>query len=698
MARTRVTRRELRQQRKAAWALFERSRLRQWIVLVVAAKVAAIVLFFDTAGLDAFDLPKSLVSRVFAAALVGLLATAVLRYGHEIVPRTRLHLAVAAVAVAWLASAAAAENTYVAVFGERDRYLGLTFLADMLVLYAAVAVAFRASRDWETLLVGAGAATAASLAYGGVQALGLDWNKWQLDTQGRPFSTFGHPDMFGQYLSVAFAAAIGAAVAAAPRDGARRVAATVAALLILAGMAVVATRASALGVAAAVVLAGALAIRLRRVARPDARTLALGAIVVVALAAVALVSPLGSRLRATASGYAVQDRVAIYENAVAAIRDRPVLGWGPDAFAVAYPRYQQPREIGLRGIDSFSTSAHDWPLQAAVTTGIVGLAALLALVAGAVVLLWRRSLERAPAVAAPLLVTAVAYWASGLVSPNALAVDWIPWTVFGGAAALGGTRVPEKEGRRRFAVPGYVLASAATVVGLVLVYPPFAADREALQAQLSLSAGNAAQALPRAEAAVGSDGGRARYWSILGAADQLAQRWRAAADAHGESARRAPYVANYWVNVARSRAGQAASGDDKANAVAAALAAAQRAVETSPYEPTPHVTRAQIASELAGQHALAFEEMTRAVALDRTEPQYDKTAATIATQSPDARAALAFLQGLLAYRDGAGLRAGIAQTALRAGDRDVARDNARKALELDPANADARNVLASLGG
>ena len=44
------------------------------------------------------------------------------------------------------------------------------------------------------------------------------------------------------------------------------------------------------------------------------------------------------------------------------------MGWGPDSFAVAYPHYQQAREIALRGIDTFSTSAHDWPLETAATT------------------------------------------------------------------------------------------------------------------------------------------------------------------------------------------------------------------------------------------------------------------------------------------------------------------------------------------
>lgn len=668
------------------------------MVLAVAAKLAAVVLVFDTAGLDAFDLPKSLVSRVFGSALAGLLVAALLRYGTQIVPRTRLHAFVAAFVLANVISAVFAENTYVALFGERDRYLGLTFVGDMLVLYLAVAVALRAPRDWEILLTGVGSAGAASLAYGVLQFAGLDPISWQLNTQGRPFGTFGHPDMFGHFLSVAFGVALGMAVAAAPRDLSRRIAAVCAALLALAGIAIVATRASALGVAAAVVVLPVVALRLHAVRRADLlRSAGVGAVVIAAMIALVLVSPLGSRLRATVQGYAVEDRLVIYENAVSAFRDRPLVGWGPDGFAVAYPHYQQARENALHGINTINTSAHDWALETAATTGVLGLGTLLALIGAAIVTLWRSGLERMPAVAAPLLVGGAAYWASGLVSPNALGVDWFAWVVFGTAAAVSGTRVPEETDDRRVGRPGYLVAYAAAAAGLILAYPVFSANREALAAQVSLSGGNAAAAIQKAEAAVASDSGRARYWSILGAADQMALRWRAAADAHTDATRRAPYVASYWVNVASSRAGQAVSGDDVPSARAAAFEASRRAISVSPNEPVPHATLARVAAQF-GDQDLANAEITRAIALYQGEPDFDRIGTAIAAQSKDAKLAIAFLQGLLAYKDSATLRIGIAQAALRAGDRAAALDNARRAVELDPANSEARALLASLSG
>lgn len=696
----RRAKREAQAQRRAARHLFEASPLRRAVVVTVALKIAAIVLVLDRAGLDVFDLPKSLVSRAFAWVLAGLIVAAVVRHGPAIVPRTRLHLFVIAFTLANALSAVFAESTYVGIFGERDRYQGLTFIADMIVLYLAVAIAFRTSVDWATLVVFAGSAGALSLAYAVVQYLKLDPVKWALETYGRPFSTFGHPDMYGHFLSISFAVALAIAVFAGRGSRSARIVAATAALAALLGVGIVATRGSALGVAAALAAIPLVAMRLGRIPRERlVRTAALGAAAFAVAAVLVLLSPLGSRLRATAfEGYAVEDRIVIYENGIGAFRDRPLLGWGPDGFATAYPHYRQARETELHGIDRFHTSAHAWPLQAAATTGVVGLGALVALIAASAIALWRAGLERLGTVCAVLLVGGAAYWAHGLVSPGSIGVDWYSWILFGAAGAISGTRVGEEGPLVQLggaATPAIVAVAAAA--GLVIVAPPFAANEQAQAAQLRLSAGDPAGAVQPAEAAVASDPGRARYWSILGAVRQQRGAWRAAAEAHGESVRRQPYVAANWVNLASARAGQAVTGDDRPNARAAAFEAARRATEIDPNEPVPHETLARVAAEF-GEQDLAYAEVTRAVALFTREPRFDTVAAQMAARGADARAALAFLEGVLRYKESAALRLAAAQTALRAGEREVARDNARRAVQLDPGNADAQALLRSLGG
>ncbi len=688
-----------RQQRRIARALFERSGLRDAIVLVVALKVAAILLVFDTKGLDAFDMPKTIVSHAFAWLLAGLLATAIVRHGHEIVPRTKLHFFVVAFLAAAVVSTVFAANTYVAIFGERDRFEGLTYLADMAVLYLAIAVAFRTTRDWAVLLGAAGAACAISLGYAFVQVAGLDPNKWALNTQGRPFGTFGHPDTFGELLAIAFGVALAVAVFAPATRRSLRIGAVVAALALLAGMGVVATRASALGIAAAVVAVPLVLLRTRSLSRGDlARLAAIAGIVVIAGVALVFASSLGSRLRATIGGYAVQDRIVIYENALHAFVDRPIAGWGVDNFAVAYPHYKMPNDIPLHGISTIDTTAHDWPLQTAATMGVLGLGTLLALIGAAVVLLWRRGLARMPAVTAPLLVGAAAYWASGLVTPNALDLDWYVWVVFGAAAAIAGARLAEDPERRRSGSALWVPTYAALAVGLFIAYQTGMADREALTAQLYINAKDPATAIQHAQEAVTLDPGRARYWSILGAGDQAAFKWRDAEKAHGEAARRAPYIDSYWVNLARSYAGQAVSGDDPASAKPAALDAARRAIASDPNEPVPHATLAEVAIDLGNDEPLAQSEITRAITLYPGYADFERVAVIVASKDADPKDAFAFLDHLLRIRDSATLRVAAAQAAAKAGETAAARDNAQRALQLDPNNADAKTLLSSLGG
>src|SRR5207237_2605703 len=126
---------------------FENSALHRALLALIALKVSATVLLFDANALQAFDLAKGLYSRATEWLLVAALGLAFIRYGLAIVPRTRLHAFVGLFLVANLASAAFAADRYVAIFGESFRYLGLTFVIDMAVLYVAVGVALRTDRD-----------------------------------------------------------------------------------------------------------------------------------------------------------------------------------------------------------------------------------------------------------------------------------------------------------------------------------------------------------------------------------------------------------------------------------------------------------------------------------------------------------------------------------------------------------------------
>jgi hypothetical protein len=160
---------------------FAASLTRQILVFLVTMKIAGILLLFDPAGYQAFDLPKSLFSHAMAWPIAVTLFAAFLRFGQGILPRTHLHLVVAGFALANLVSALLSEDPYVATFGDQNRYLGLAFVADMFVLYLASAVGFRSAKDFAALMASLAPTAAFVVAYAGIQAAGLDPLTWIKD-------------------------------------------------------------------------------------------------------------------------------------------------------------------------------------------------------------------------------------------------------------------------------------------------------------------------------------------------------------------------------------------------------------------------------------------------------------------------------------------------------------------------------------
>src|SRR5687767_7778274 len=132
---------------------FDRSWLRAALVWVVALKCAGLVLLFDPVSISAFDLPKALFSHATGWLLAVLISLTLIRFGVAVLPRTRIHLAVGAVLLGAVAATIFAENRYVALYGEHERYSGLTSVVEMAILYLAVAVAVRHPRDWAGLAI-----------------------------------------------------------------------------------------------------------------------------------------------------------------------------------------------------------------------------------------------------------------------------------------------------------------------------------------------------------------------------------------------------------------------------------------------------------------------------------------------------------------------------------------------------------------
>jgi tetratricopeptide (TPR) repeat protein len=663
---------------------FDSSSLRQALVLLVALKIVALILAFDPAGLQAFDLPKSLLSHALSWLLAGFIALALLRFGTAVVPRTRLHLAVAVFVAANVISAAAAGDRYLAIFGEQGRYLGLTFVLDMAVLYFAVAIAFRGAADIAVLGLAIAVATLGSLGYAAAQYAGVDPIRWSADLEplgpqfGIPiFGTFGQPDFLGHFLSVLFAG--GLAVAAAGRPFILRLGGAAFIVLALAAGIAVGTRGTVLGIAAALLALGLAAMSFRS-RRLTAVRLVVPAVAAVAVLASLVLLPLGARESDAWQGLG-SGRLRIYASAALAFVDRPVLGYGPDSFAVAYPRHRiDPPPLA----NDAQTSAHDWALQAAVTTGLVGLVALVVLLIAFARALWI-ALPRAPFVGLVVLLALAAYWAHAFVATGAVAVDWVPWTGFGLIAALAAPTAGRVAAQRP--IPAVVLVPIVVLMvgGALVGNTAYRANEDAGTARRALAEGTIDVAIRSADAAVGRDPGRAEYWNWLGLARERAGSYAAASDAYAEATRRAQHEPTYWSNLALALARQGSAGE--------AISAARKAVEVDPTGWRANEVLAEVALAV-GQDDLALRAAVATIVLEKGNPATEAIAADAASSVSDLAEAARLLDSALATHESAVLHVARGEIALRSTDLSTARRHATRALELDPNNAEAGRLLA----
>ncbi len=311
-----------------------------------------------------------------------------------------LDLALAAF-VAWqLVAAALAPVWTLAWFGAYNRFGGAVYLIALTLVLALArrVLVSRAALEvfaWTTACVVALAATVALL-----QAVGAG-TPWRFEDAwvGRMAGTTGNPlNLAGLCLIGVWLGVIAAGLP--PLSTPARWAAGLAAALALAGLVVSVSRAAYLGVAAALVLLGLVAL----MRRPRALALLAGVVAVLAVGAV-LYDPGGTgsgalsgrvALNLEASTYGLRadglSRGTFWRIAVQAIDERPLTGWGPGGYVVAYRRYVPAETLQPSPLSSV-TDPHSLPLLLAAGSGVPGLALAVAIAAIVVVYaappLWR---------------------------------------------------------------------------------------------------------------------------------------------------------------------------------------------------------------------------------------------------------------------------------------------------------------------
>jgi O-antigen ligase len=239
-------------------------------------------------------------------------------------------------------------------------------------------------------LLGASAAGATVAAlYGLVQTLGLDPLKWQAAQWGamRSFGTVGNPDMFGAFMVLNLFVLLGLMLSETEKR--RRFLYGVGTFVVAVASFTSLARATWLGAFAGAIVFALLTRGLRpRLTR--AAAVVAGALVLVV--AVATISSLGNTdvdsnvARRAFAAFNAQDkntlgRTETWRIALTALGDRPVFGYGPDTFGLAFQPRKTEAFASLVAPDIVQAQAHSSVIQIAVERGIPGAALWLALLA-----------------------------------------------------------------------------------------------------------------------------------------------------------------------------------------------------------------------------------------------------------------------------------------------------------------------------
>lgn len=314
-------------------------------------------LAFSPAVYHVFWAPKAALALLLVGP--GLVALARLAAGGSAPARlAALFLAAAA------AAAASSGHPAAALTGAPNSGTGLLFVAASTGAWAIGVVSGAARRRQLVTAVVVAALANAVVAW--LQSRGMV--PVTLESPGRSFGLMGNP----VYLGALVAGAIWVVVARTGRAGA--LVPGLAGVFVLAGAAQLSGGRAAVALAVLAALAGGRAAGARRGAAVLA-TVALGFACAGWWAGAGSVTG-SSRSVGPESTAQLGTRTAFWEIGVEAALDRPVLGWGPGRFeAATSPRVTAAASEG--GVNVYK-DAHNWVVEYAVTTGVVGLGLLLA--------------------------------------------------------------------------------------------------------------------------------------------------------------------------------------------------------------------------------------------------------------------------------------------------------------------------------
>ncbi len=438
--------------------------------------------FFRIAGVlpitfDQFDIVKLFTMR--ACTLIGLAgwgANVLLRGGK--IRLTKVDLLVLGF-LAWVGLTTVTSIHWpTAIFGKYRRFEGLiSFVNYAAVFFLTVQLVDRRERMLSLVrtLFFSGSIV---MLYGALQYLGIElipYGTLPFEAR-RSFATYGNPDLLGGFLM--FMLPISVTLALSEQRVAWRTAYWIGAVLTAIVTITAFTRSAWVGGTVAVVVLLVMAYRQKvRLRREDlvmaglAVAVAAG-IVVRSLSAPSEVMNFFARIKSIfefGEGSALT-RFQIWDAALQAIKERPILGFGADTFRLVFPRFKPAAYVAAAGYLSVADNVHNYPLQLASALGIPGVLLLYALFVWVLVISFGRAFatkgpESGNIVYSGLWAAVVGYIVHLFFGLSVTGTTVLLWLVFGLLLAPGARTVEFRgvESAARGLVAGLAVALASVL-------------------------------------------------------------------------------------------------------------------------------------------------------------------------------------------------------------------------------------------
>ena len=610
--------------------------------------VAGVPLIFWPSLFGPFSVPK----LALFVACIGLMlgASFVIADGPSLPLPRGLAIPLLAITVPWVISWVFAEHRFWGLMGSHERFLGVLPALLLLLFGFLLAQTFLTDTQWiARALSWAGAGVG---GYATAQFLGLD-----LFEGGRfvAASTLGNPNFTGGVLAMI----LPVSVMAARLDHTRRNLHLSSAALATAGLVVSNSQGGWLaGGAALIVLALGAA-----TGRTALRVLLASLLVVAVLAGPALVLQRLPSATESITLDSIQQRALWWQRAAALWREEPLVGHGPEAFALEGQR-NRPVNEAVAFPDLMADDPHSVPLSYLVTAGVFGGLGYL------VLLIWSIWAVRSSTLKPESLSWGFAAGLAAYITQSTVSIDELPLRVILVACMVGvlGTttassrraKKPSKLTSRGQRIPPIRIAvgASAMAVGIILGGLLLVADQRIIQADRT-SSRDAEAGLAQARSAMNT-------WPLVRYQQVVAELTLVASGGFGQPA---PRVAEAFERLRRYP------------------------------DPRYKITYANYLKEL-GDLEGAKREFNLALETDPNSPRARVGLARLHLSGGDAPGALELLEPLIPYASPSGFNEdaladlwGVYALALsESGTPEQSEEAARRALELDPTQPEALQV------